>query len=81
MNCLLILCSRYKRDKLTCQLTEAKMLKDMSDRRQERVEKILLKNLGEPVLASFKDYVARREELLRSQKACEEAERSILPSA
>lgn len=71
---------RYKRDKLEQQLKEAKALKEMSDRRQERLEKVLSKELGDQEVASFRGYVDKREELMRSQRACEEAEKSILPS-
>ena len=53
----------------------------MSDRRQLRVEECLRRQAGESELARFQQYVARREQLLREQRACEDAERSILPDA
>jgi hypothetical protein len=53
----------------------------MSDRRQERVEEALRSQAGPQELARFRQYVARREQLLREQRACEDAERSILPDA
>ena len=80
MHCI-ITCDlyRYRRDKLTTQLQEAVQLKEMSDRRQVRVEECLRRYAGEQELARFRQYVARREQLLQEQRACEDAERSILP--
>jgi hypothetical protein len=52
----------------------------MSIKRQQKVEDILQRELGETILYTFRGYITKREELLRSQRACEEAERSILPS-
>ena len=72
---------RYKRDKLERQVAEANALKEMSDRRQARVETVVGRELGEPDLATFRAYVLRRQELLKAQRACEEAEKAILPSA
>jgi len=72
---------RFKRDKLETQLKEAHVLKTMSDRRQERVESLLRTHLDDAHVHDFRGYIARREQLLRSQRACEEAERSILPSS
>ena len=66
---------RFKRDKLCLQLREATSLKEMSDRRQERVER----SLQGQQLDTFRGFVAKREQLLRAQRAVEEAERSILP--
>ena len=71
---------RRKRDKLSHQLEEAHLLRDRSNKRQVKVEDILSRELGDQVLHTFRIYISRREELLRSQRACEEAERSILPA-
>ena len=76
-----IIMFRYKRDKLEGQVAEANSLKEMSDRRQERVEAVLLRELGDQEVTTFRTYVLRREELLKAQRACEEAEKAILPSA
>jgi hypothetical protein len=38
----------------------------------------LRRQAGEAELALFRQYVARREQLLQEQRACEDAERSIL---
>ena len=62
-------------------MAEANALKEMSDRRQARVETVVGRELGEPDLTSFRAYVLRRQELLKAQRACEEAEKAILPSA
>jgi hypothetical protein len=77
-----MMCScRYRRDKLAVQLQEAVQLKESSDRRQRRVEDSLRRQAGEAELALFRQYVARREQLLQEQRACEDAERSILLDA
>merc|ERR1711936_43597 len=69
---------RYKRDKLVKQLNEAAELKRMSDRRMKNAEAIIEKHLTSDDLESFKTYIGRKEELLTTQRACEDSEKNIL---
>ena len=71
---------RYRRDKLARQLREAQELRAMSDRRMANVEVVIKKGLeeGEEEVELFRSYISRKEELLISQRACEDLEKNIL---
>ena len=69
---------RYRRDKLARQLREAQELRAMSDRRMANVEVVIKKGLEEGEVELFRSYISRKEELLISQRACEDLEKNIL---
>ena len=69
---------RFRRDKLARQLEEAQELRRMSDRRMERVEEAIRKGLEEDALEVFRSYIAKKEELVTAQRACEDLEKNIL---
>jgi len=69
---------RFRREKLAAQLAEAQELRRMSDRRLARVEAVVARELGEEQVEQLRRYVGRKEELLTSQRACEDLERAIL---
>ena len=52
----------------------------MSDRRMANVEVVIKKGLeeGEEEVELFRSYISRKEELLISQRACEDLEKNIL---